>query len=97
MSQEGGLKAPKRLPIPIDDPLFYDEADFEAELRRVADICHGCRRCFNLCATFPKLFDAIDASLTGEVDGLTRADFQPSIDACTLCDMFTRLCLYMCL
>lgn len=96
MSQEGGLKAPKRLPIPSDDPLFYDEEDFEAELRRVADICHGCRRCFNLCATFPKLFDAIDASSPGEVDGLTRADFQPSIDACTLCDMcFMVKCPYV--
>jgi len=96
VSQEGGLKAPKRQPIPFEDPLYYDEEDFEKELRRVADICHGCRRCFNLCSSFPKLFDAIDNSETGEVDGLSRHDFQPVIDACTLCDMcFMVKCPYV--
>ena len=96
MSQEGGLKAPKLLPIPLDDPAFYDEAEFEKELRRMADISHGCRRCFNLCATFPKLFDAIDASASGEVESLTRSDFEPAIDACTLCDMcFMVKCPYV--
>ena len=94
--QEGGLKAPQRAPLPWDDPAFYDEAAFEAELRRVADICHSCRRCFNLCASFPKLFDAVDASKTGEIDSLTREDFQPTIDACTLCDMcFMVKCPYV--
>ncbi|TGW14516.1 glycerol-3-phosphate dehydrogenase [bacterium NHP-B] len=96
MSQEGGLEAPTRHPLPLDDPSFYDEKAFETELRRVADVCHGCRRCFNLCATFPKLFDAIDDSKTGEVDGLTREDFEPAIDACTLCDMcFLVKCPYV--
>ena len=94
--KEGGLKAPQRAPIPFEDPLYYDEADFEKELRRVADICHTCRRCFNLCKSFPKLFDAFDTSKTGEVDSLTREDFQPAIDACTLCDMcFMVKCPYV--
>ena len=26
------------------------------------DICHGCRRCFNLCTAFPTLFDLVDES-----------------------------------
>lgn len=93
---EGGLKQPKRKTIPWDDPAFYDEKDFEKELRRVADICHSCRLCFNLCTSFPKLFDAIDASASGEVDGLSRKDFDPVIDACTLCDMcFMATCPYV--
>ena len=37
------------------------------ELERVFDICHGCRRCFSLCNSFPTLFDAVDASADGEV------------------------------
>ena len=79
-SKEGGLKAPTRHPLPLDDPKFYDEEDFEKELRRVADICHSCRRCFNLCKTFPKLFDAIDTP-SGEVEDLSREDFNAAIDA----------------
>ena len=27
---------------------------------RVYDICIGCRLCFNLCPSFPSLFDSID-------------------------------------
>jgi glycerol-3-phosphate dehydrogenase subunit C len=39
-------------------------------MRRIFDICHGCRRCFNLCDAFPRLFDLIDNSETGELDGV---------------------------
>ena len=46
---EGSLDAPTRHPIDWHDPDFYDEEKLDAELRRVFDICHGCRRCFNLC------------------------------------------------
>ena len=54
---EGGLAAPTRHPLDWQNPDFYDEAKLDAEMRRVFDICHGCRRCFNLCDSFPRLFD----------------------------------------
>ena len=44
----------------------------DAELERVFDICHGCRRCFSLCNSFPTLFDAVDATPTGELDGVDK-------------------------
>ena len=53
----------------------------------VFDICHGCRRCFNLCDSFPILFDAIDASPNEQIDDLTPAQLGTVVDACTLCDM----------
>ena len=56
---EGSLEAPTRHPINWNDPDFYDEGKLDQELRRVFDICHGCRRCFNLCDSFPKLFDLL--------------------------------------
>lgn len=96
MSQEGGLGAPIRHPIPWNDPAFYDAEKLDAELRRVFDICHGCRRCFNLCDSFPLLFDLIDDSESGELDTVKSADFKPAIDACTLCDMcFLTKCPYV--
>ena len=47
---------------------FYSEQGIEEEMRRVLDVCHGCRRCFSLCDSFPILFDQIDASPTEELD-----------------------------
>ena len=58
--REGSLEAPTRHPIAWRDEEFYDEAKLDAEMRRVLDICHGCRRCFNLCDSFPRLFDLVD-------------------------------------
>ncbi len=93
---EGSLEAPVRHPIPWKDPDFYDEAKLDDELRRVFDICHGCRRCFNLCDSFPKLFDLIDDSETGELDSVDSGDFKPVVDACTMCDMcFMTKCPYV--
>ncbi len=93
---EGGLQAPTRHPLNWHDPDFYDSEKIDQELRRVFDICHGCRRCFNLCDSFPKLFDLIDESESGELDTVASADFQPVIDACTLCDMcFMVSCPYV--
>ena len=93
---EGGLKAPLRHPVDFASPAFHDAAAIDAELRRVFDVCHGCRRCFNLCDSFPRLFDLIDASDSGELDSVDSADFGPVIDACTLCDMcFMVSCPYV--
>ena len=44
----------------ITDPLYWDSASFNQELDRVFDVCIGCRLCFNLCPSFPSLFDAVD-------------------------------------
>ena len=47
--REGSLEAPTRHPIDWRSPQFTDPAALDKELARVFDICHGCRRCFNLC------------------------------------------------
>ena len=94
--KEGGTEAPTRHPIPWSEPSYCDSAELDAELRRVFDICHGCRRCFNLCDTFPRLFTLIDDSATGELDSVASKDFKPVVDACTLCDMcFMTKCPYV--
>ena len=93
---EGSLEAPTRHVIPWQDPAWYDEAALEAELRRVYDICHGCRRCFNLCDSFPILFDLVDESPNEEVSDLSTAQLKTVVDACTLCDMcFMTKCPYV--
>ena len=84
--KEGGLEPPKRDPIDWKNPDFYDEKALMKELKRVYDVCHGCRRCFNLCNAFPRLFDAIDESKTMDIDSLAESDYWEVVNDCYLCD-----------
>ena len=94
--REGSLEAPTRHPLDWRNPSFYDPAALSAELTRVFDICHGCRRCFSLCNAFPTLFDAIDASPSGELDSVDRKVYWQVVDHCYLCDMcFMTKCPYV--
>jgi glycerol-3-phosphate dehydrogenase subunit C len=94
--REGSLEAPFRHPIAWRDPDFYDLGKVEAEMERVFEICHGCRRCFNLCDSFPRLFDMIDEGGTGEIDGVPKEKYGEVTEACTLCDMcFMTKCPYV--
>ncbi|MGA0019719.1 MAG: heterodisulfide reductase-related iron-sulfur binding cluster [Steroidobacteraceae bacterium] len=94
--REGSLEAPIRHPLNWRDPAFYDEAALDQELERVFDICHGCRRCFSLCHSFPTLFDAIDESPTCELDGVDKKAYWDVVDHCYLCDMcYMTKCPYV--
>jgi Fe-S oxidoreductase len=86
-TREGNLEAPTRHPLEWRSADFHDEDKLFAELERVFDICHGCRRCVNLCTAFPRLFDLIDEGRTGEVDGVEEKRFWDVVDQCFLCDM----------
>ena len=87
MAREGNLEAPTRHPLDWLSEEFYDEASLNEELERVFDICHGCRRCVSLCASFPTLFDLVDESDTMEVDGVAKSDYMKVVDQCYLCDL----------
>ena len=95
-SDEGGLRAPTRNIVEWTKADYWNSEKLDEETRRQFDVCHGCRRCFNLCDSFPKLFDLIDQSKTLELDSVKSEDFKPVIDACTLCDMcFMVTCPYV--
>ncbi len=95
-AREGSLAAPFRHPIAWRDEAYYDIAAVEKEMERQFDVCHTCRRCFNLCDSFPKLFDLIDESKTGELDSVAKSDYGKVDEACTLCDMcFLTKCPYV--
>ena len=82
----------------IFDPATSDFADASAvdrEIRRVADICHTCRRCYNLCPSFDVLFRALDRSdVDGEADRLERKDLEDFSDLCYECKLCIRHCPY---
>jgi len=96
MNKEGSTQAPIRNPINFNDPDFIDQKKLDDEMRRVFEVCHGCRRCFNLCDSFPKLFEMIDKSKNEDVESLSSNQFSNVVDACTLCDMcFMTKCPYV--
>ncbi|HET7773922.1 MAG TPA: heterodisulfide reductase-related iron-sulfur binding cluster [Burkholderiaceae bacterium] len=97
MSQrEGNLEAPTRHPLDWKNPDFWDVEKLNAEMERVFDICHGCRRCVSLCGSFPTLFDLIDEGPTGEMDGVKKEDYVKVVDQCYLCDVcYMTKCPYV--
>ena len=95
-AREGSLEAPTRHALDWKSPEFLDESALFKELERVFDICHGCRRCFNLCNSFPTLFDAVDESPTGELDEVPKSAYWNVVDHCYLCDMcYMTKCPYV--
>jgi len=75
------------------DEAYWDAAKLERELRRVADICHQCRRCLPLCPSFPTLFELIDAT-DREVAGVESAGFDRVNELCFHCKLCYNHCPY---
>ena len=73
------------------DGAYYVEEDLRQELNRVYDLCHGCRLCFNLCPSFPTMFNFIDAH-DGDVAKMSTAEQDQVVDECYQC----KLCLVKC-
>jgi glycerol-3-phosphate dehydrogenase subunit C len=78
----------------IRSPEYLDPGAVEQEMRRVFDICHGCRRCLPLCPSFPDLFKRIDTSPSEDVDGLRDADMRSVVDLCYQCKLCYNHCPY---
>ena len=94
--REGSLEAPTRHPVKWQDPDYYNEENLSRELERVFNICHGCRRCVNLCNAFPTLFDLVDSSKSMEVDGVEKKDYWKVVEQCYLCDLcYMTKCPYV--
>ena len=94
--REGSLDAPVRHPIRWQESGYWDRDALFAEMERVFDICHGCRRCFSLCNAFPTLFDAVDESETMELDSVPKTVYWDVVDHCYLCDMcYMSKCPYV--
>lgn len=79
----------------LDSISFWDETQVEGELKRVFDICNGCRRCYNLCPSFNDLFTRLDhESVDGDAEKLTGADSRSVTDLCYQCKLCFNHCPY---
>jgi glycerol-3-phosphate dehydrogenase subunit C len=87
--------------MPIDPALdpttlaFWDLGKVDAELRRVYDICAGCRRCLPLCPSFKVMFGRLDVeAVDGDVEKLPAADVKEVVDLCYQCKLCFNHCPY---
>jgi Fe-S oxidoreductase len=75
------------------DAHYHDPEKLNLEIERAFDICHGCRLCFNLCPSFPALFDAVDG-YDGDVRKLTQGETDRVVDGCYQCKLCYIKCPY---
>ena len=79
----------------FDSDTFWDQAHAESELKRVFDICNGCRRCYNLCPSFNDLFARLDVeSVDGDAEKLAGSDLRSVTDLCYQCKLCFNHCPY---
>jgi Fe-S oxidoreductase len=74
---------------------FWSESALDQEVRRVFDICNGCRRCYPLCPSFNTLFRRLDdEQVDGEADKLQAGDLRVVGDECYQCKLCYNHCPY---
>jgi glycerol-3-phosphate dehydrogenase subunit C len=77
----------------IADGEFLERASLDAELTRVFEKCHDCRRCLPLCPSFPSLFESIDRH-DQDATQLTSEETREVIDLCYQCKLCYNHCPY---
>jgi glycerol-3-phosphate dehydrogenase subunit C len=81
--------------LDLKSPEFWDRTSVDKELRRVYDICSGCRRCLPLCPSFKVLFDRLDVdAVDGDVEKLPTRDVKEVVDLCYQCKLCFNHCPY---
>ncbi len=75
-------------------PKYFDEADVRNELTRVFDVCHSCRRCVDLCTSFPTMFGMIDHHPDHDAGRLTPAQQNQVVHECFQCKLCYLTCPY---
>jgi glycerol-3-phosphate dehydrogenase subunit C len=79
-----------------NDDRYWEASDLESEMRRVFEICHGCRMCVGYCGTFPDVFARVDRAIeTRGATGAEQLDAEAFASATELCWQ-CKLCYVKC-
>ena len=73
---------------------YWDPESMQLEIRRVFEVCHGCRMCFKYCDSFPDLFRFIDERHDGDVGLLSSDEVEHVMDQCFQCKLCEVQCPY---
>ncbi|MGH7262889.1 MAG: anaerobic glycerol-3-phosphate dehydrogenase subunit C, partial [Candidatus Rokuibacteriota bacterium] len=81
--------------LDIRSEAFWAPGNVEQELRRVYDVCNGCRRCITLCPSFKDLFRSLDTEeVDGESEKLAPGALKRVVDLCYQCKLCYNHCPY---
>jgi len=81
--------------LDIRSEAFWELPKVEQELRRVYDICNGCRRCITLCPSFKDLFVSLDTEeVDGDAEKLAPGALKRVVDLCYQCKLCYNHCPY---
>jgi Fe-S oxidoreductase len=77
-----------------EEAKYWDAEALDKEVKRVFEVCHGCRMCFKFCDTFPDLFKLIDDKYDGDVRMVVGEERQGLMDSCFQCKLCEVQCPY---
>jgi len=79
----------------VPSEIFWSESALDKEIRRVFDLCGGCRRCLPLCPSFNTLFRRLDhEQVDGEAEKLSAGDLRLVGEECYQCKLCYNHCPY---
>ncbi|MCY0878607.1 MAG: heterodisulfide reductase-related iron-sulfur binding cluster [Firmicutes bacterium] len=73
---------------------YWDERAFEENMKLAFDVCNGCRLCYNLCPSFPELFQIVE-SYDNDAAKVTRQEMDRVADLCFQCKLCYMKCPYI--
>ena len=75
-------------------PMYLDEAQTRTALAHAFDVCNGCRKCVDLCPSFPAMFGYVSQGGTSDAGQMTPAQQDHVIDECFQCKLCVVGCPY---
>lgn len=78
---------------PHSEP-YWDKTALAHDMQQAFDICNGCRLCYNLCPSFPKLFQIVEG-YDDDTSRVDQHDMDGVADLCFQCKLCYMKCPYV--
>jgi Fe-S oxidoreductase len=75
-------------------PMYLDEAQTRTALAQAFDVCDGCRKCVDLCPSFPAMFRYVSQGGPSDAGQMTPAQQDHVVDECFQCKLCVVGCPY---
>ena len=73
---------------------YWNEASLHENVKKAFDICNGCRLCYNLCPSFPALFEIVE-NHDNDATKVVPAEMDRVADLCYQCKLCYMKCPYI--
>lgn len=73
---------------------YWDESLLAKDMQQAFDVCNGCRLCYNLCPSFPALFEIVEG-YDNDASQVTDSDMNQVADLCYQCKLCYMKCPYI--